>query len=359
MTMTYKKLAEIVGVSRATVDRVIHNRGHVSPDVERRVRQAAELYGFRPSHVGRALAKAGNPVKIGVLVHLTRIPFFQSVLEGIQDAQTEIANLGGKVIVKQLETLDPEAQIKALDALVEEGVQGIAISPSQSVALLNRLNQLAEDKHLPIVTFNTDLEGLKRLSYVGVDNTQVGRASAYLMDLLQKGRSSNILIVSGFLTHQTNYQRVDGFVMECGMYYPGIKVVGVEMTYDDPEQAYKVTSNALHNMPDLDGIFMVSSGQEGCCRAIEDAGKTGKVKLIVVDSLPETDEFLRKGVIQFIVDQDAYSQGNIPPKVLFDALFSNQKPEEKILGQIGVKTRHTVQYNGFRSYTQSGLYQLL
>lgn len=342
MAITYKKIAEIVGVSRATVDRVMHNRGRVDPEVERRVREVAEEHGFQPNHMGRALAKAKNPVKIGVLVHLTRIPFFQRTLEGLQDAKREIDGLGGRVIILEQQTLDIDEQLAALDTLVSEGVQGIVISPAQDIKLRDRLNELIEKNNIPVITFNTDLEGLKRLSYVGVDNIQVGRTGAYLMNLLLGGQGGNVLIISGFITHQTNYRRVDGFLSECGMYYPGIHVVGIEMTYDDEEKAYEITEKALRENPDIEGIFMVSSGQRGCCRAIEDAGRAGDVKLIVVDSLPETDEYLKKGVIQFIVDQDAYSQGLLPPRLLFNYLFNNKKPEGDVLGQIGIKTKHTV-----------------
>lgn len=342
MAITYKKIAEIVGVSRATVDRVMHNRGRVDPEVAQRVRAVAEEYGFQPNHVGRALAKAKNPVKIGVLLHLTRIPFFQRVLDGVTESGKEIANLGGKVIVRQQETLDVETQLEALNALVEEGVQGIAISPAQDIRLRNRLNELIEVNKIPVVTFNTDLEGVNRLSYVGVDNMLVGRTSAYLMNLLLGENGGKVLIISGFITHQTNYQRVDGFLAESGMYYPHIEVSGLEMTYDDEDKAYEVTMRALKETPDLQGIYMVSSGQGGCCRAIEDMGKVGEVKLVVVDSLQETNAYLKKGVIQFIVDQDAYSQGYLPPKLLFNYLFNNIKPEGDVLGQLGIKTRHTV-----------------
>lgn len=340
MAITYKKIAEIVGVSRATVDRVMHNRGHVDPDVERRVRQVADEHGFEPSHIGRALARAKNPVKIGVMVHLTRIPFFQQLLEGLSAAKNEISNLGGEVIIHEQASFDAKAQMEALDALVAQGVQGIAIAPAQDIKLRDRLNELS--KKIPIVTFNTDIEELDRLCYVGIDNIKVGRTGAYLMDLLLRGQGGKVMVVSGYLTQQTNYRRVDGFLAECGLYYPEIEIAGLEMTYDDEQRAYEVTKDIIHKHPDLAGIFMVSSGQAGCCRAIEEAGLAGTIKLIVVDALPETEEYLRKGVIQFIVDQDPFSQGTLPPRILFDYLFSNKRPEGDILGSIDIKTRHSL-----------------
>ena len=343
MAMTYKKIAELAGVSRATVDRVLNNRGKVDPETEKRVRKVAEEHGFQPNHLGRALARAKNPIKIGVLIHLTRIPFFMRVLEGINDAQKELSNLGARIVISKQENFDADEQLKALNELVEEGVEGIAISPAQDIRIRDRLNELIEKENIPVVTFNTDLEGVKRLAYIGVDNVRIGRTIAHLTDLLLHGKGGKILLISGFITHQTNYQRIDGFLSECGMYYPSIEVAAIEMTYDDEQKVYEATAQALKDIPDLKGICMVSSGHAGCCRAIEDAGKVGKVKVVMVDSLPDTDYYLEKGVIQFVVDQDAYIQGYLPPKMLFENSFYDKiiTTEDKFRN-IGIKTKYTI-----------------
>ena len=38
MSITITQIAKLVGVSRGTVDRVIHQRGRVAPEVEKRIR---------------------------------------------------------------------------------------------------------------------------------------------------------------------------------------------------------------------------------------------------------------------------------------------------------------------------------
>lgn len=188
MAITYKELAKLCGVSRATVDRVMHNRGKVNLDVAQRVLETARQYNFSPNHVGRALALASNPIKIGVLVHLTRIDVFQTVLRGVNAACAEIKALGGKIVLREQEGFDAEEQIRLLDELVAEGVKGIALSPVQDAKLSKRLNELSSSG-IPIVTFNTELEGFKKLSHVGVDNVRGGRVGAYLMDLLLRGKA--------------------------------------------------------------------------------------------------------------------------------------------------------------------------
>lgn len=342
MSITFKELADICGVSRATVDRVIHNRGKVAPEVEKRIREAAKQHGFQPNQVGKALARARNPIKIGMLVHLTRIEFFQELLKGAYVGQKEVGSLGGEVIIREQENFDPRRQLLLLDELIAEGVNGIALSPTQSEHLYERLNQLNQ-AGFPVVTCNTEMEGLNKLCHVGVDNVQGGRIGAYLMNLLLNGRGGKILVISGHRLQQSNYQRLDGFREECEKAFPAVKVAAVQMNKDEEQRAYDLTRAVIGEIPDLAGIYMISSGLEGTCRALEDCKMAGKIQLIAHDLVPANKKYLEKGVIQIVIDQDAKSQGSLPLKILFEYLFSGKKPEsDRIIGHFGIITRYNL-----------------
>ncbi|MBK8424919.1 MAG: LacI family DNA-binding transcriptional regulator [Lewinellaceae bacterium] len=51
-----KDIAAQTGVSIGTVDRVLHNRGHVAPEVRIRVLRVMEEMGYQPNMVARSLA---------------------------------------------------------------------------------------------------------------------------------------------------------------------------------------------------------------------------------------------------------------------------------------------------------------
>ena len=46
MAVTLQQIAEIAGVSRGTVDRALHNRGRVNPEVSARIRKIADEMGY-------------------------------------------------------------------------------------------------------------------------------------------------------------------------------------------------------------------------------------------------------------------------------------------------------------------------
>lgn len=343
MPVTYKQIAEIIGVSRGTVDRALNNRGRIDPEVKQRIQQVAQELGFSPSHIGRALARAKSPVKIGVLVHLSRIAFFREVINGISQARTEIANLGGEVIIEELPSLDAGRQLEALNTLLKRGIQGLAISPAQNESLKDRLNEIHDANGLPIITFNTDINGLKRMCYVGLDNIRAGKAAAGLMNLLLKERSGKILIISGHSSNQANARRAEGFIQEVKSQFPYIEIAKRQFNGDNTYDAYRIAMATMEEIPDLAAIYMVSAGQAGACKALEETGNSGKIKMIVHDMLPDTVRYIRRGVIDFIIDQNAFVQGNLPPHLLFKYLFDGKQVEdENIFTDISIRTKYNV-----------------
>ena len=47
-------IAKLAGVSRGTVDRVLHNRGQVRPETEEKVQAVMQELDFQPTALGRA-----------------------------------------------------------------------------------------------------------------------------------------------------------------------------------------------------------------------------------------------------------------------------------------------------------------
>ena len=61
--VTIKQIADLCGVSRGTVDRVINERGNVKPETKELVLSMAKELGYKPNPAGKALsARKKNPV---------------------------------------------------------------------------------------------------------------------------------------------------------------------------------------------------------------------------------------------------------------------------------------------------------
>lgn len=72
---TIKQIAEITNVSRGTIDRVLNNRGGVSPETEKKVRAAMEALNYLPIIMQMAALQDGC-TNISVAFNLTKMETF-------------------------------------------------------------------------------------------------------------------------------------------------------------------------------------------------------------------------------------------------------------------------------------------
>ena len=86
---TIKDIAEKAGVSRGTVDRVLHNRGRVDRDVAEKVMLIARELSYRPNRAGQALATKGRKRRIAVVLPSLTNPFFLDIKKGMEMAAEE------------------------------------------------------------------------------------------------------------------------------------------------------------------------------------------------------------------------------------------------------------------------------
>jgi LacI family transcriptional regulator len=81
--VTVREIARLAGVSVATVSRVSNGTGQVSEEMRRRVLHAIEKHGYRPDHLGRALA-AGRHGAVGLVFPGLSGPYFAELIQGFE-----------------------------------------------------------------------------------------------------------------------------------------------------------------------------------------------------------------------------------------------------------------------------------
>src|SRR5215212_8839504 len=117
-------VARLAGVSQKTVSRVMNDEPHVREDVRVRVLQAARELGYRRNNVARAL-NSGRTHRIGV-VSLGTALWGPATL--LMAAERAARSTGYAVSLVNTFEDDPEGVVGAIDALLEQGVDGIVLS---------------------------------------------------------------------------------------------------------------------------------------------------------------------------------------------------------------------------------------
>ena len=336
---TIKEIARLSGVSRGTVDRVLNNRDGVSEETAARVKAIAKQLGYKPNKAGMALAAQKKKYLIGIIVFSRKNPFFDNFIEGFTERAEELAFFGCEVTVKRV-AYHPEAQMSAIEACVEEGVQGLIITPYNDNKVCDKLNSLIDDG-IPVITVNSDAENVRRIAYVGSDYYNSGAAAGALMQLMTHDKV-NIGIILGDRNILCHSQREAGFtdrLTEDARF----NIVSCEENYDDDLKSFDIVSNMLSKHPEINGLYFTAAGVYGGCRAIQELAIGRDIRVITHDDVPTTIDMLDKGIITATICQEPEWQGARSLELMFNYL-SSQEPidiRSYYYAQLNIKIRET------------------
>lgn len=168
------EVARAAGVSQKTVSRVVNGEPHVSPEVRDRVLRAVKELDYRPNNAARALL-LGRYRRIGV-VSLGSALYGPSALlvaleRAMQRAGYSFAVAG---------TLEGQSVSVAVEALLEQGVDGIVLSEP-----IDEGTPLRIGADVPVVSLGEGLEVTGGTSaVVGADGVAAARiATEHLLSL--------------------------------------------------------------------------------------------------------------------------------------------------------------------------------
>lgn len=327
MAVTSQQIAELAGVSRGTVDRALHNRGRVSPEVAARVLKIAEELGYQPNSIGQALVRAKRGFRLGAILQSAETPTMQDVAAGARRAAAELRISGVEVELREVHGRDTLQVLRQIDELTALGANGLAIAAGSAPELVQRIDGLCA-QGIPVVTFNTDAPDSRRLCFVGMDNYRAGQTAAGLIRQMLPG-GGVVLPIAGHVNHSAHISRIRGFLDTLNG-AEDIRILPFQPCFDRDDYAHEVTQHALREYPFLDCVYIASNGQRGVCRAIEDEHRKGRVRVVAYDLNELNRQLLQSGDLSFVLDQMAWEQGGRPLHILYDYLLRGKIPETEL-----------------------------
>jgi LacI family transcriptional regulator len=326
LNVTINQIAQLAGVSRGTVDRVLNNRGNVKPEVMAHVKGIAAELGYKPNAVAKALVTRKKKYVIGILVNSIGNHFFDEILEGMEAAAESIEDFGILLAIKKIKGYSVEKQLAALEELCAQGINALALTPINDKRIAAKLNEIAGE--LPVVVFNSDIEGVNKLAFIGSDYYKSGEVAGELMGKIAPP-DCKVGIITGSAHMKGHNDRIRGFSDYIEEYFPSITVADIEANNDDEQTSYRVTKRMLQKVPGIAALYFTAGGVEGGLRAAHELGFDKALKIITFDATPAIRKNLESGIISFTLCQQPYRQGYLPVRMLADYLVSGVKPERQ------------------------------
>ncbi|MHA7223940.1 LacI family DNA-binding transcriptional regulator [Arthrobacter sp. RHLT1-20] len=196
--VTSRDVAELAGVSQATVSRVMSSSTKLAPATKARVLAAMKTLGYVP-HAGAQAMRTRRTNTIGVVVADLANPFYAEVLD---ELTRELDLAGFRVVIWNA---GGGSHDDALKAIGEHAVDGVIFTTATEDSLEL---QAAVEKNSPIVLINRVVEGLE-CDQVTSTNTAGGSAVA---DYLLANGKTRVAFIGGTENASTSRDRGRGFL---------------------------------------------------------------------------------------------------------------------------------------------------
>lgn len=331
----------MAGVSKGTVDRVLHNRGKVSKIAFEKVDKVLKEIDYRPNPIARNL-KRNKIYRIDALLPDPKLdPYWIPVNEGVIEAANEFASFGilvTKHFYNPNNRISFSEQSQKIVASKPDALLTAPIYRKESQALLKSCCE----HHIMSAIINNLLDSMDRHLFIGQDLNQSGRVAASLMDKLID-RNDHIAIIH--INREPHMKVKESGFKDYFMARPDSKLTITSKKFNSTEKKGFATdvSQFLENNPKISAFFVTNSKAHMLVEALLELNKKDAI-IIGYDLLAENITFLREGKINFLIHQKPKRQAYLSVSHLAEHfLFGKPFPPQEFL-PIDIITTENVHY---------------
>jgi ribose transport system substrate-binding protein len=286
------------------------------------------LLGCPRDRASPAAGEGGAALRIAVIPKGTTHEFWKAVHAGAIKASQE---LGVGIVWKgPLKEDDLKGQIDVVDSFVAQGVSGIVVAPLSDKGLQASVHAAVAAK-IPVVVFDSDLNGQDQTSFVATDNYAAGRMAAE--ELAKRiGDKGNVIILRYQEGSASTANRERGF-LDAIHGHAGVTVVS-DNQYGGAttESSFATSENLLLAQKaasgGVAGVFTPNESTTfGMLLALRKAGLASKVHLVGFDASDKLVQGVRSGEVDALVLQNPLNIGYLAVKTM--ALHLRGQPVDK------------------------------
>ena len=245
---------------------------------------------------------------IALIPGLTTDAFYITMRKGAEAAAKAV---GADLVFQGAPDFNPVTQTPVLDAVIARKPDAILIAPTDKVQLVQPLKKAA-DAGIPVITVDTFIgtgnyqtgtgDADFPLSYIASDNILGGKmaARALAKAIGDKGKVYVSNVKPGV---STTDQREEGFKEEMKA-HSGIQVLQTQFNDDDANKAASQFQSVYARNSDLAGVFGANLFSAlGAANGVQQAGQTGKVKVMAFDAPTSMMDNIKTGLIEATIAQ--------------------------------------------------------
>lgn len=259
-------IAAQAGLSRATVDRVLHRRIGVRPETVAQVERAIDELERQRTQV-----HLSSRAVILDLVMQTPERFAAACRTALESELQALRPAVARARFHIGDHSDPARAAAILERIARRGSHGVILKAPDHPQVIEAVRKL-KAAGIPTVTFVTDVPAGGRAAYVGVDNFAAGATAAYLITNWV-GSSGDVLLTLSHSSFRGEEERESGFLATLRQLAPDRQVHVVTDTDGLDETMVRAVRRALMVHPSIDAVYSIGGGNRATLTAFDEAGR--------------------------------------------------------------------------------------
>lgn len=285
--------------------------------------------------------------KISVIGKTKNDSFYEQAFQGCQKFAADVGDL--LCLYDGPDNFqDTRGQAMAISGALDQQVDGILLSVTESEFLADRVLDVVREKRVPVITFDSDLlpeHQQYRLAYVGTNNFDFGVALGNYAKRYQTGVEQEICIQSGSSSTPNLNERIRGVRYALSGDMTNRRLTGKAGWKESlrcPFYTLGKRDKALNQL-----MFILSQTEPPLFLAVAGFAQfspdyltdiapyrariaSGEVVIVSADAEPVQLEALRQNLSTANIGQQPFEMGRLGAQLMYDKLKFNRSPRKEI-----------------------------
>ena len=241
--------------------------------------------------------------------------------------------------------MDSEGFIEAIAEELLMKPDGIITAAAEDTEAFRQILGRASELGIPVVLVDSDLEGLHRLSYIGIDNVEIGRMAG--LDLVKAtGGEGKVAVIASSLDYPNQQERLNGF-LEVLEGHPGLEVASVLECHSENLQILDKLSSLLDHRTDIRVVYIMEAIASMIVGDLLETGYADRDFTVVsVDNLEKARSFVERGTYYSTIAQDPQMAGYLAGTALYTYLRGGEVEERIFIEPYSIRRENLAETEG-------------
>ena len=330
MTKRYriKDIAQMAGVSAGTVDRVIHNRGDVSPESRRKVEETLRKINYQPNLYLSSIGVKKQYTLFAVVPQFTKGEYWEQIELGIKRAVFEFSSIHLKIRFFYYDQFDLFSCRKAFTEASAQKCDAVLIGATFHDEAMHFTSQLS-NRNIPYAFVDTLVNNTEPIAFFGPHPHMSGYIEAkLLLGMIEPGRDI-ALFQACRIGNESSTQTIPrkyGFMSYIKEHSPETKILFGQYYNSDIDASREMMDRFFAENRNVGGAVVFNS------RAYIIGGYLRErdmrdVRLIGCGAIEPNVTLLKEGYISCLIAERPEYQGYMGIKALLEYLLYNKQGE--------------------------------